>query len=80
MLTKRTNLLFDEKLWKTLVTVSREQNASVGELVRQAVRSVYVEQKSDERRKKASMAILSLRKRQTSVDYKALIAYGRKHP
>lgn len=79
MLNKRTNLLFDKDLWRILVALAQEENTSVGDLVRKAVRHVYVERRGDERRKSACLKILAVRKRQSGIDYKALINYGRRH-
>lgn len=42
MLTKRTQILFDKQLWKTLVGLAKEKKTSVGELVRTAVRKEYL--------------------------------------
>lgn len=43
MLTKRTQVLFDEYLWDQLVKIAQSRNSSVGELVRSAVRKQYIE-------------------------------------
>ena len=42
MLTKRTNILFDEKMWQALVAEARKKQSSVGELVRSAVEETYL--------------------------------------
>ena len=41
MLTKRTNILFDEQSWKKLTSLARGRGISVGELVRTAVQKEY---------------------------------------
>lgn len=41
MLTKRTNILFDEELWSILVAEAVKQKTSVGDLVRFAARKMY---------------------------------------
>lgn len=51
MLTKRAQILFDEKTYTTLEEVANEKGSSVGELVRTAVKRAY-EDKS--KTKKAS--------------------------
>lgn len=84
MLTKRTNLLFEEELWQLLAAKAVEEELSVGELVRQAVKKIYVEPEDEvlEQRKKAFKALIKLQqktKQKGRVDYKALIEYGRKH-
>lgn len=80
MLTKRTNILFDEELWNVLVTLAAKQNTSVGDLVRTAARKVYKDDAQGNARKRACQAILALRvKQKGKVDYKELINYGRKY-
>lgn len=84
MLTKRTNLLFEEELWQLLAERAVEEGLSVGELVRQAVKKIYVEPEDEvlEQRKKAFEALIKLQQKTRQkgrVDYKALIEYGRKH-
>ena len=41
MLTKRTNILFDDELWNILVAEALKRNTSVGDLVRFATRKIY---------------------------------------
>lgn len=81
MLTKRTNILFDEDLWRTLVALARERKTSVGELVRTAVKKTYdTKQEMLERRRKAIDAVLKDRPKpfKGRIDYKALINAGRR--
>jgi hypothetical protein len=79
MLTKRTNILFEEKTWKLLSDLAKSRDASVGELVREAVKLVYGKETKIARRKQALREIQNLRKRAQGIDYKELINYGRKY-
>ena len=80
MLNKRTNILFDEKLWQTLTSEAKERKTSIGKLVRQAVEKAYVVDEELEKRKKALEEILKIRKvSKKRIDYKFLINYGRKY-
>lgn len=81
MLTKRTNLLFEEDLWLNLVTLAEQKKVSVGELVRQAVRTVYVDKNINQKRMAAWEKILEIRPKPYlgRIDYKGLINYGRKY-
>jgi hypothetical protein len=80
MLTKRTNLLFEEDLWQTLTAIASQKNTSVGDLVRKAVRRVYIDTEKVQTRKQAIEKIFRIRKIQKKpVNYKALINYGRKY-
>lgn len=63
MLVKRTQILFDKDLWKTLVDVSKRENTSIGELVRRAVRGKYEEEQLLEKRKKAVEEIFTFAKK-----------------
>ncbi len=53
MLTKRTNILFEEQSWKKLTTLARSRGTSVGELVRQAVNKEYSDSIRQEQVKQA---------------------------
>ena len=80
MLTKRTNILFDNDLWDLLTSVAKREKSSMGEVVRRAVRKVYRDDNFIEQKKKAFEAIKKFRVRQRGfVDYKALINEGRKY-
>jgi hypothetical protein len=61
MLTKRTQILFDQQLWTSLTQLAKEKNTSVGELVRNAVREQYSEDGKQERIEKAVENILKFR-------------------
>lgn len=78
MLTKRTNILFDENLWKTLTAEANRRKTSVGKLVREAVTKMYVQDEELTKRKKAYEEILRIRKRVKGINYKEYINYGRR--
>jgi len=63
MLTKRTNILFDQETWEYLVGISAKRNVSVGELVREAVKIHHIdnEDKIAKQRAKAFDKINSIR-------------------
>lgn len=78
MLTKRTNILFDEPLWKNLTRMAKREGTSVGELVRSAVLKTYFRDLQIKReRKQAIEKIESIRVRGKHIDYEELINYGR---
>ena len=81
MLTKRTNILFENELWDLLVAVAQREKTSVGEVVRKAVRKVYSEDEISRRRTEACKRILAIRPKPYpgKIDYKELINYGRKY-
>ena len=65
MLVRRTNILFDDDLWKKLIQLAKEQKKSIGELTRNALKETYFshEDKIQEDRKKAVEEILAFRKK-----------------
>jgi len=80
MLTKRTNILFNDDLWDLLTSVARKEKSSVGEVVRKAIIKVYAEDNFVERKNKAFETIKKFRVKQKGVvDYKTLINDGRKY-
>lgn len=81
MLTKRTNILFDDAQWIKLDKLAKKQNISVGELVRQAVDKTYFTQDLQKQIQNAHETILKVRPKPVKgrIDYKALINYGRKY-
>ena len=84
MLNRRTHILFEADEYKLLDTLAAEKGRSVGELVRMAIKRVYVEPREKELsdREKAFQALkkLQMQTRQKGrVDYKELIEYGRKY-
>lgn len=80
MLTKRTQILFDENLWRRLSRAAKEKDVSVGEIVRNAVEEKFLEQEKLEKRQKAVDSTLKHRPKpfKGRIDYKALINEGRK--
>ena len=81
MLQKRTNILFDDRLWNLLSSVSKKENTSIGELVRNAVRKTYLKKEIQDIRQDTLNAIIKIRpnKAKGQINYKELINYGRKY-
>lgn len=80
MLTKRTNILFDNELWDLLTSVARREKSSVGEVVRRAVNKAYKDDNVIDQKKKAFETIKKFRVKQEGIlDYKTLINEGRKY-
>lgn len=81
MLTKRTQILFDEELWKKISKLAEAKKISVAEYVREAVKKDLAGVKMLEQRRKAIESILKHRPKpfKGKIDYKALINYGRKY-
>ncbi len=80
MLTKRTNILFDENLWKALTQEARKRKVSVSKLVREAAEQMYLREKELEQRREALSQIKKIRKiSKGKIDYKELINYGRRY-
>lgn len=63
MLTKRTQILFDQQLWAILMQLAKEKNTSVGELVRNAVKKQYSNDGEQAKIEKAVENILEFRKK-----------------
>lgn len=61
MLTKRTNILFEEEMWKQLTRRAKSQNTSVGELVRTAIVEKYPSEKELEQRREAIDRIMKMK-------------------
>jgi hypothetical protein len=81
MLNKRTNILFDDKLFDYLNALAAKRDTSIGNLVRMAVIKVYCEGKS-EKKAKAVDKILALRKNIRKISAKDIaefINYDRKY-
>jgi len=79
MLTKRTNILFDEEMWSRLKTLAKNQKTTVGKLIRNAVKETYFSDKHFRERVSAINNIFKKRKRFKKIDYKKLINHGRKY-
>lgn len=79
MLTRRTNVLFSESDYFLLNQLSKEKKTTVGSLVRQAVKQVYVEKKRS--RAAVLRSIERMRKyiNTKGINYRELIEDGRKY-
>ena len=83
MLTKRTNILFDQPTWDTLSAIAEAQKTSVGELVRVAVTDRYLnpDDSLQTQRQQALQSIQKIKKNiKQRLSYKEitdLINYGR---
>lgn len=82
MLNRRTHILFDDETIEILTAVANQKQTSVGNVVRQAVKQLYM--KSDtvarERKKRAYSKLLRWQKEigvSKLVNYRALINDGR---
>lgn len=81
MLTKRTNILFDEKLWKDVSSLAKKEKTSVGNIVRSAVRERVESEELLAKRRKALDEIERIRPKpfKGKIDYKELINAGRRY-
>lgn len=81
MLTKRTQILFDDELWEKLVSLAGEKKTSIGNLVREAVEEKYTQEARFAKRRKVFENILRHRPLPVKgiINYKALINVGRKN-
>lgn len=82
MLTKRTNILFNEELFNYLVALANKNSTSVGDLVRKAVIKVYQKPFPNQKRIKAYNEIIRLKKGLGKISFKEIkemINYGRKY-
>lgn len=80
MLTKRTNILFEEELWDKLVKLSKIKEISVSSIIRQAIEEKFNQQDLLEKRRKAVEATLKHRPQpfKGKINYKELINAGRR--
>ena len=81
MLTKRTNILFEEEVFRYLVDLANKNGTSVGDLVRKAVIKAYPK-KINDKRMDAYNKIIKLKKglgRISAKEIKALVNYGRRY-
>lgn len=81
MLAKRTNILFDQRVFDHLLFLAKKQKTSIGELVRKAVKKVYLDEGADEK-KQAFENIIKIRKTIKPIklsEIKEFINYGRKY-
>ncbi|OGG02229.1 hypothetical protein A2W14_02550 [Candidatus Gottesmanbacteria bacterium RBG_16_37_8] len=81
MLTKRTNILFEENVFRALSAMAAKKGTSIGDLVRLAITKVYFKE-NHAQRIAAYNKILTIRKTIryiSSSDIKDFIDYGRKN-
>lgn len=80
MLTKRTNILFEQELWEKLVKIARARNISTSSVIREAVEKKLSEEEMLLQRRKAFEDIKRIRPKpfKGKIDYKELINYGRR--
>lgn len=80
MLTKRTNILFDEDTWDKLVKLARSRNISTSMIIRVAVEKELSDEEMFAQRRKAFEEIKKIRPEpfKGKIDYKELINYGRR--
>jgi hypothetical protein len=84
MLTKRTNILFNEEVFQYLIALAHKKNKSVGDLVRKAVIKVYYKNNNNKQSKRAQAIDKIIRMRKSikpisSKEIRELIEYGRKY-
>jgi len=80
MLTKRTNILFNQKVWKTLTALACQKNLSVAELIRRAVKKTYFSEGEKMAKKRIFNQIISLRKKtKGKINYRQLIENDRRY-
>ena len=82
MLTKRTNILFEEEVYRYLVALANKNGTSVGDLVRKAVIKVYQKPDLTQKRMKVHKEIIKLKKGFGKIslkEIKEMINYGRKY-
>ena len=83
MLTKRAQILFKPETWQLLQQVSRANNVSTSELIRQSVIKTHLNKNTKLTNKQLLADIKktwkSIKNPQKPIDYKALINHGRKY-
>jgi len=82
MLTKRTNILFEEELFQHLVALASKNGTSVGDLVRKAVIKVYQKPDFNQKQMRVHKEIIKLKKGFGKISFKEIkemINYGRKY-
>ena len=78
MLAKRTNILFEQETWDTLTALAQAKGSSVAELIRKAIKTVYLQEGEKMTKTKIFDSIINLRKRvKGKMNYKELIEDGR---
>ena len=79
MLTKRTNILFDQELWSKLAVVAKQEQTSVGDLVRKAVIKIYINGNRQSEKQLAIDKIVAMKPKKMKLNYRNLIDYGGKY-
>ena len=83
MLTQRTNILLDKDDYRLLTALAQKQEVSLGSLIRIAIAKTYKKtavNKLEERKKNVLNIFKGWEKfKLKEVDYKFLVAYGRKY-
>lgn len=82
MLTKRTNILFNQELFNYLVALASKNSTSVGDLVRKAVVKTYWKPEQNQGKMEVFKKIMKLKKglgRISAKEIKEMIDYGRKY-
>jgi len=78
MLTKRTNILFDQEMWTKLSFVAKQEQTSVGDLIRKAVIKIYIDRGRNSEKQQAIDTIMAVKPQKAKLNYHDLIYYGRK--
>lgn len=65
MLTKRTQILFDDTMWQKLLRLAERENISVGELTRKAIEKTYFSSREElkDKKEEAYQQILAIREK-----------------
>ena len=83
MLNQRTNILLDKDDYQLLTSLAQRQEVSLGSLIRTAIAKTYkktIINKLEERKKNVLSIFKGWEKLKfKEIDYKSLVAYGRKH-
>lgn len=84
LLDKRTNVLLEQDVYKYLVVLAEKESVSVGELIRKAIKDVYLTEKDriNLEKQEAVSIILELQKGikiAKKIDYKELIENDRRY-
>ncbi len=61
MLTRRTNILFEEETWDKLNKIAQKKKLSIGEIVRNAVKKQLSDERKDEQIPEAIASIVRFR-------------------
>ena len=84
LLDKRTNVLLEQEVYKYLAILAEKESVSVGELIRKAIKDVYLTEKDriNLEKQEAINMILELQKGikiVKKIDYKELIENDRRY-